>query len=211
MPGGIPLIDILIFAIIAIFLGLRLRSVLGKRTGFEQDFSREQQNQEAADPSSLAPAEVTTLTGDGVSAVMSADPSFSEKEFVKGASTAYGMILNAFAEGDLETLKSLLGYEMNISFADAIRERQKADETLAIDLQSIDRAVISSAKLRDGVASLVVEFTSRQQRLLKSSDGSVIDGDAETVETFIDLWTFERDISSTDPTWLLVETETVQQ
>ena len=210
MPGGIPLIDILIFAIIAIFLGLRLRSVLGKRTGFEQDFSREQQNHEAADPS-LAPAEVTTLTGDGVSAVMSADPSFSEKEFVKGASAAYGMILNAFAEGDLETLKTLLGYEMNISFADAVRERQKADETLAIDLQSIDRAVISSAKLRDGVASLVVEFTSRQQRVLKSSDGSVIDGDAETVETFIDLWTFERDISSTDPTWLLVETETVQQ
>ena len=210
MPGGIPLIDILIFAIIAIFLGLRLRSVLGKRTGFEQDFSREQQNHEAAD-SSLAPAEVTTLTGDGVSAVMSADPSFSEKEFIKGASAAYGMILNAFAEGDLETLKTLLGYEMNISFADAIRERQKADETLAIDLQSIDRAVISSAKLRDGVASLVVEFTSRQQRALKSSDGSVIDGDSETVETFIDLWTFERDISSTDPTWLLVETETVQQ
>ena len=210
MPGGIPLIDILIFAIIAIFLGLRLRSVLGKRTGFEQDFSREQQNHEAKD-SSLAPAEVTTLTGDGVSAVMSADPSFSEKEFIKGASAAYGMILNAFAEGDLETLKTLLGYEMNISFADAIRERQKADETLAIDLQSIDRAVISSAKLRDGVASLVVEFTSRQQRVLKSSDGSVIDGDSETVETFIDLWTFERDISSTDPTWLLVETETVQQ
>ena len=210
MPGGIPLIDILIFAIIAIFLGLRLRSVLGKRTGFEQDFSRDEANQEAADKSSLTPAEVTTLTGDGVSAVMSADPRFSEKEFVKGASAAYGMILNAFAKGDLEMLKSLLGYEMNISFADAIRERQKADETLAIDLQSIDRAVISSAKLRDGVASLVVEFTSRQQRILKSSDGSVIDGDAETVETFIDLWTFERDISSTDPTWLLVETETVQ-
>ncbi len=211
MPGGIPLIDILIFAIIAIFLGLRLRSVLGKRTGFEQDFSRDQSQQDVSDPSSLAPAEVTTLTGDGVSAVMSADPSFSEKEFIKGASAAYGMILNAFAEGDLETLKSLLGYEMNIGFADAIRDRQKADETLMIDLQSIDRAVISSAKLRDGVASLVVEFTSRQQRLLKASDGSVIDGDADTVETFIDLWTFERDISSTDPTWLLVETETVQQ
>ena len=211
MPGGIPLIDILIFAIIAIFLGLRLRSVLGKRTGFEQDFSRNQSQQDVSDPSSLAPAEVTTLTGDGVSAVMSADPSFSEKEFIKGASAAYGMILNAFAEGDLETLKSLLGYEMNIGFADAIRDRQKADETLMIDLQSIDRAVISSAKLRDGVASLVVEFTSRQQRLLKASDGSVIDGDADTVETFIDLWTFERDISSTDPTWLLVETETVQQ
>lgn len=211
MPGGIPLIDILIFAIIAIFLGLRLRSVLGKRTGYEQDFSRDESYENAPESSKIKPAEVTALTGDGVSAVMSADPSFSEKEFVKGASAAYGMILNAFAQGDLETLKTLLGYEMNISFADAIRERMKADESLEIDLQSIDRAEVSSAKLRDGVASLVVEFTSRQKRVLKTSDGSIIDGDLDAVETFIDLWTFERDISSTDPTWLLVETETVQQ
>lgn len=210
MPGGIPLIDILIFAIIAIFLGLRLRSVLGKRTGFEQDYSREQ-GFDQSNEDALKPAEVTTLNGDGVAAVMSADPSFSEIEFKKGAQAAYGMILDGFAKGDLDLLKSLLGYEMNISFSEAIRERQKADETLTINLESIDRAEVTSAKLRDGVAVITVEFTSRQQRVLKDPSGAILDGDNDAVETFIDLWTFERDISSTDPTWLLVETETVQQ
>jgi predicted lipid-binding transport protein (Tim44 family) len=210
MPAGIPLIDILIFAIIAIFLGLRLRSVLGKRTGFEQDFSRQHGFDEADSDDQLTPAEVTTLNGDGVSALMSADPNFDENTFVEGARAAYGMILKAFADGDLETLKPLLGYEMNIGFADAIRDRLKADEVLTIDLKSIDRAEVKSAKLRDGVAAITVEFASQQQRLLKAADGSVLDGDAETVESFVDLWTFERDISSTDPTWLLVETETVQ-
>ena len=210
MPAGIPLIDILIFAIIAIFLGLRLRSVLGKRTGFEQDFSRQQGFDDADQDDQLAPAEVTTLNGDGVSALMSADPNFDESAFVHGATAAYGMILKAFADGDLETLKPLLGYEMNIGFADAIRERLKADEVLSIDLKSIDRAEVKAAKLRDGVAAITVEFASQQQRLLKAADGTVLDGDAETVENFVDRWTFERDISSTDPTWLLVETETVQ-
>ena len=154
---------------------------------------------------------MTTLGGDGVAAVMSADPSFSEIEFKKGAQAAYGMILDGFAKGDLDLLKSLLGYEMNISFSEAIRERQKADETLTINLESIDRAEVTSAKLRDGVAVITVEFTSRQQRVLKDPSGAILDGDNDAVETFIDLWTFERDISSTDPTWLLVETETVQQ
>ena len=210
MPAGIPLIDILIFAIIAIFLGLRLRSVLGKRTGFEQDFSRQHGFDETDSDDQLTPAEVTTLNGDGVSALMSADPNFDENTFVEGARAAYSMILKAFADGDFETLKPLLGYEMNIGFADAIRDRLKADEVLTIDLKSIDRAEVKSAKLRDGVAAITVEFASQQQRLLKAADGSVLDGDAETVESFVDLWTFERDISSTDPTWLLVETETVQ-
>jgi predicted lipid-binding transport protein (Tim44 family) len=210
MPAGIPLIDILIFAIIAIFLGLRLRSVLGKRTGFEQDFSRQQGFDDADQDDQLEPAEVTTLNGDGVSALMSADPNFDESAFIDGATAAYGMILKAFADGDLETLKPLLGYEMNIGFADAIRERLKADEVLSIDLKSIDRAEVKGAKLRDGVAAITVEFASQQQRLLKAADGTVLDGDAETVENFVDRWTFERDISSTDPTWLLVETETVQ-
>ena len=210
MSAGIPLIDILIFAIIAIFLGLRLRSVLGKRTGFEQDFSRQHGFDETDSDDQLTPAEVTTLNGDGVSALMSADPNFDENTFVEGARAAYGMILKAFADSDFETLKPLLGYEMNIGFADAIRDRLKADEVLTIDLKSIDRAEVKSAKLRDGVAAITVEFASQQQRLLKAADGSVLDGDAETVESFVDLWTFERDISSTDPTWLLVETETVQ-
>ena len=210
MQGGIPYIDILIFAIIAIFLGIRLRSVLGKRTGFEQEYTRDPEALEALKAKVEPQKGSSNINGDGIPALQSADPSFSEIEFTKGASAAYEMILSAFAEGDTEALKPLLGYEMNASFSEAIRERGKAGETLAIELTSLDRASVTAAKLRDGLASVTVEFTSQQKRLLKSESGEILDGDENQTETFIDLWTFERDISSQDPTWLLVETESVQ-
>ena len=89
-------------------------------------------------------------------------------------------------------------------------EYDEAGETLTIELTSLDRAAVTAAKLRDGLASVTVEFTSQQKRLLKSEAGEILDGDENQTETFIDLWTFERDISSQDPTWLLVETESVQ-
>lgn len=206
---SIPYVDILIFAIIAIFLGLRLRSVLGKRTGFENDQSRDQEMVDAIS-SPQQPQAGTLANGEGVKAILQADPSFSEKEFIKGAGMAYGMILEAFASGDTESLKPLLGYEMMGSFAEAIRERQKAGESLNIDLVNLDHAQIHEARLVEGLAVVTVEFKSQQKRLLKDESGAVLDGDSDTIETFIDLWTFERDISSRDPNWLLVETESVQ-
>ncbi len=209
MQGGLPYIDILIFAIIAIFLGLRLRSVLGKRTGFEQEYTRDPEALEAL-KAKAEPTTASNINGDGIPALVSADPSFSEMEFTKGASMAYDMILKSFAEGDTEALKPLLGYEMAASFNDAIRERGKAGEVLTIELVSLDRAVVTDAKLRDGLAAVTVEFTSQQKRKLLSEQGDVIDGGDGEVETFVDSWTFERDISSQDPTWLLVETESVQ-
>jgi predicted lipid-binding transport protein (Tim44 family) len=210
MQGGIPYIDILIFAIIAIFLGLRLRSVLGKRTGFEQEYTRDPEALNAIKGQAEAEQSSSDIDGDDVAALVAADPSFDEKAFTKGARSAYEIVLKAFADGDIETLKPLLGYEMNASFSDAIRERSRVGEVLSIDLISLDRAIVTAAKLRDGLASVIVEFTSQQKRLLKDEDGKLLDGADDETETFIDLWTFERDISSQDPTWLLVETESVQ-
>ncbi len=208
MSGGIPYIDILIFAIIAIFLGLRLHSVLGKRTGFEQENPRDQ-DMVAAVTEGSSKVQTIPLNGTGIDAIMKADPSFSDVEFVNGASSAYGMILESFAGEDIEALKPLLGYEMNSSFAEAIRERQKAGETLSITLVDLEKAEISNARLVDGLALISVDFQSSQKRLLRAEDGSVLDGGGDEAETFRDRWTFERDISSRDPNWLLVETETI--
>ena len=208
MSGGIPYIDILIFAIIAIFLGLRLHSVLGKRTGFEQENPRDQ-DMVAAVTEGSSKVQTIPLNGTGIDAIMKADPSFSDVEFVNGASSAYGMILESFAGEDIEALKPLLGYEMNSSFAEAIRERQKAGETLSITLIDLEKAEISNARLVDGLAMISVDFQSSQKRLLRAEDGSVLDGGGDEAETFRDRWTFERDISSRDPNWLLVETETI--
>ncbi|MGC6485333.1 MAG: Tim44/TimA family putative adaptor protein [Candidatus Puniceispirillales bacterium] len=208
MSGSIPYVDILIFAIIAIFLGLRLRSVLGKRTGFEQDQSRDQDMVEVI--STPQPQQQAPASGQGIAAIQKADHAFSEKEFVKGAGMAYGMILEAFAEGDTEQLKSLLGYEMMNSFSDAIRDRMKSGENLSIDLVNLDHTRIHDARLVEGLAIITVEFKSQQKRLLRDDSGTIVDGDEDQIETFVDLWTFERDISSRDPNWLLVETESVQ-
>lgn len=210
MSGGLPFVDILIFAIIAIFLGLRLRSVLGKRTGFEQEFTRDPEAVEKMtgdEPQDVSAA--SAINGEGISAIQRADPYFSEPEFIQGATAAYAMILSSFAEGDVEALKPLLGYEMNAGFAGAIRQRLKAGETLEIDIKSQDKTEVVSAKITDGVAAITVECRSQQQRLLKAENGDLLDGEEGQVETFIDRWVFERDVSSQDPNWLLVETESL--
>ena len=206
---SIPYIDILIFAIIAIFLGLRLRSVLGKRDGFEEDVSRDQDMVDAISTPKKA-EQASRANGEGIGAIQQADPSFSEPDFVKGASQAFAMILEAFANDDIETLKPLLGYEMTSSFSEAIRERQKAGESLTIELVSLEGVRLHAARLVEGLATISVEFRSQQKRLLWDENGTIIDGDPDQIETFIDLWTFERDISSRDPNWLLVETENQQ-
>ncbi len=210
MSGGIPFVDILVFAIIAIFLGFRLRSMLGKRTGFEQPTVRQADFKSDFSDKMQRPVDDMPLDGEGVSAIRAADASFNDADFIKGASGAYEIILQAFADDDMDALRPLLGYEINTVFADSIRDRLKAGEKLSIDLKSLDKASIKSASLREGVASITVEFLSRQLRVLKSESGDILDGDLDKIEAFSDLWTFERDISSTDPTWLLVDTETTQ-
>lgn len=209
MSGGIPYIDILIFAVIAIFLGLRLNSVLGKRTGFEDNSPRDQEMVTAL--SEKRPVDDSSImNGSGIDALQKADPSFGEKDFIGGASAAYEMILGHFASGDMDSLRPLLSYEMNSSFSEAIRERQKAGEELSIELVKLETAQITGVQLVEGLATVSVEFKSQQKRMLKNDEGQLIDGDPETVETFIDRWSFERDVSSRDPNWLLVETESVQ-
>ena len=208
MTGGLPYVDILIFAIIAVFLGLRLHSVLGKRTGFEQDTTRKA-DRVAASAEPASETEALPKDGSGIDAVGKADPGFDAGEFTKGASAAYGMILEAFAKEDTEALKPLLGYEMIGSFTEAILERQKAGEKLTIELVELENTEITDARVVEGLAIITVEFRSRQKKLLHAEDGSVLEGDPNTEETFIDRWTFERDVSSRDPNWLLVETETI--
>ena len=207
MPGGIYS-DILIFAAIAIFLAWRLHSVLGKRTGFEQDTTRQNERLGAAGEASTK-AEAVPQNGVGIEAIGKADPEFNEGEFVKGASAAYGAVLEAFAKEDIDALKPLLGYEMIGSFTEAIHERQKAAEQLSIELVELTQTEITEARLVDGLAIVTVEYRSRQKRLLRAEGGDILDGDPDTEETILDRWTFERDVSSRDPNWLLVETETI--
>ena len=202
-----PYVDIIIFAILAIFLIFRLRSVLGRRDGFDEK-PEDEAGRVMFKKSKQSVKDVDLASGEGIAAVVAADAHFSQQDFLDGAAAAYKMILQGFAKGDMDQLKPLLGYEMAQNFGDAIRDRRKAGEVLSIELVDLHRVDLLRAWVEAGIASIAVEFHSRQKKLLCDEAGKIIDG-SDAAEMFVDQWVFERDVSSENPNWFLVETQTV--
>ena len=229
----------IIFLALAVFIFLRLRSVLGQRTGRERPpydpYAAREPSRPAPDkvvalpnrmpevvaakPAESAPppgerwkgiAEVGTPLAAGLDTLVGADPNFDAKHFLTGARTAYEMIVNAFAEGDRRTLKNLLSRDVYDGFENAISEREKRGETAENRFVSIDNAEITAAELRGRVAQLTVRFQSKLVTATRDKDGNVTDGNAEKVTDVTDVWTFARDLSSRDPNWKLVATEAGQ-
>ena len=212
-----PFIDILIFAAIALFLIFRLRSILGNRDGFEQkrpeqsafDATVQTENDNSA-PKKIVPlrANNAVANGEGLEAVRRADPSFKDDDFMQGAAGAFSLILQAFADGDLATLRRLLAFELYEEFASSVHTRNKEGDQLAITVQSIDDVQLIDATVKDFIASVTVKFVSQQSRVVTDKDGQVIDDESEKQATITDIWVFERDTQLNDPNWKLVETQT---
>ena len=211
-----PFVDILIFAIIAIFLVFRLRNILGTRDGYEQTpeeqsqrFAKADDSQDRADAQdNIVPLRPELRSGSGIAAIQKADPSFDETQFMQGAASAFSLVLSAFAEGDLSQLRRLLGYDLFNEFSEAIRQRNAENESLSLTIDDIEDVQILDGELVDGMASVTVRFVSRQTRHLFDKDGNEIIDDGADNESMIDVWTFERDTQITDPNWKLVETAT---
>lgn len=207
-------LDILIFAVIAVLLVLRLRSVLGQRSGYEQPqdesgANRFQKGKNDNEPIRLHPENdgPVLVAEQGLDALRRMDRSFSEKQFLQGASMAFDMILTAYAEGDLTQLKRLLGYDLLQSFTESVQARNKAGESLSITLDDIKEASILNIAVRDQIASITVHFHSVQTRIARDADGAeLVEGESGPSD-YTDIWTFERDLSLSDPNWKLVETE----
>ncbi len=140
--------------------------------------------------------------------ILSADRSFDPKEFLKGATSAYEMIVSSFAQGDRRSLKQLLSREVYDGFVGAIADRESRKETLESTFIGIDKADIVEAALRDGVAQITVRFQSQLVSVTRDSEDRIIDGDPNTIQHVTDVWTFAREIASHDPNWKLVATET---
>jgi predicted lipid-binding transport protein (Tim44 family) len=226
----------IIFLALAVFIFLRLRSVLGQRTGRERPpydpySAREPARpaaekvvtlpNRAAEATTVKPAEEPVAPGErwkgvaepgsplaaGLDAIAAADAEFDPKHFITGARTAYEMIVNAYAEGDRRTLKNLLAREVYDGFDAAITEREKRGETVENKFVSIDEAEITQAELRGRTAQLTVRFHSKLVTATRDKNGNVVDGSADKVTDVTDVWTFARDTSSRDPNWKLVATE----
>lgn len=220
MSGG-ELFQIILWAMIAGFVILRLRSVLGRRTGHEKEnpdpfgVSREAANESEQDNVIQLPDRAPGSDDEpdlderdplsaGLMRIKLADDGFDEKDFLGGAKGAFEMIVQAYAEGDVDTLKSLVAGPLYGGFVQAIEEREQANETQATTIVTIRSADFTAAELDGTDARVTIEFVSEQVKATRDADGKVIDGDPDRIEVLTDIWTFERDTRSPDPNWELV-------
>ncbi len=233
MGEGFQFIDIILFAMIAAFLILRLRSVLGRRQDQGQDhrsshdpFSRQKGDDNIvqlpdqgdrlrpADPFEPEAEEVAvdpsaSPLDAGFTQIKIAMPEFDRSEFMNGARMAFEMIIQAFADGDTETLKSLLNNEVYQNFVQAIRAREDAKETLENTLVRIRSAEPIEAYMEGSAAYVTVKLVSEQVNVTRNEDGEVVDGDPNHIAEITDIWTFSRDTTSPDPNWELVATRSL--
>ncbi len=218
MGGDSALIEIIVLAIVAGFLILRLRSVLGKRHGQErpryEDAERYVGGEQDEASSNVTPfpgrtgvdAEPPALRGPAAK-LQALDPNFDEQQFLGGAREAFRMILSAYAGGDRDTLRALAGNEVYEALEGAITDRESRDETLDATLIGIQSAAIDDVETQGSVGRVTVKFESEQTNVVRNAEGQPIDGAPNQVETIVDLWTFERDMASSDLNWRLTETE----
>lgn len=223
MSGGFP-VDLILFAMVAAFLVLRLRSVLGRRTGFERppregappndprasQPASETDQQELPAPSNASSTrhmvpDARTPTGQALARIKGVDPTFEPHGFLNGAEGAFRMVVDAFAGGDRETLRALLADDVYGGFEGAITTREQAGETQRSEVRAMQEAAIEAADLRGTTADVTVRFVSDQINLTTAQDGNVSAG-AEAVTELTDIWTFQRDLRSEDPSWRLVAT-----
>jgi predicted lipid-binding transport protein (Tim44 family) len=227
----------IIFALLAVFVLWKLRSVLGTRTGQEKQppadpFPRRSPPSGANDdkvvrlpgadpelrrgpppqPADTARwegfAEPGSKVAAGFDAIAAADPKFNPSAFLAGAKAAYEMIVMAYAAGDRGTLRSLLADDVHESFTSAIAQRETREQTMDTTLVSIDNATFDGAGLRDHFAQITVRFAAKLITATHDRAGELIEGNPDKVVDIIDIWTFARDVNSRNPNWKLVATQT---
>ena len=225
----------IIFLALAVFIFLRLRNVLGQRTGNERPpYDRAARNVvqgaqdnkivplpgTVIDQTPLAPtteaappvdrwkgiAEPGSSLANGLDAIAGQDSSFDPRHFLSGARSAYEMIVMAFANGDRRALRDLLSSEVYESFEAAIKEREKLEQKTETRFVSIEKAEVVGAEARDRAAQLTVRFVSQMISVTRDKTGAIVEGNPDKVTDITDVWTFARDTTSRDPNWKLVGT-----
>ncbi|RYD43056.1 MAG: Tim44 domain-containing protein [Sphingomonadales bacterium] len=215
--------SIVLLAMIAAFLGMRLYSVLGKRTGHEQEpvLPRERttasspvrlDEKDGSQPAVTAPADTSGLVYEpaaeaGLRQLLATDRNFDAGRFMEGAEAAYRMILEAYWKGDRDTLRDLCDDDSYQAFADAIVAREGRGETLDNRLMVIDSAKITAVELNSSEARITVRYRADISAVTRDADGKLIAGSMSDATQTDDLWTFRRQIGSNDPNWVLDEAE----
>ena len=232
-------VSTIVFAVVAILVVLRLRSVLGTRTGAERPprdpdapppserkgfgfppggriIPFGQKAPTGAPPENAAPAdrwkgfaEPDSPLAAGFDAVAAVDRDFAPDRFLAGARSAYEMVVTAFAAGDATTLRRLLAPDVFANFNGAIEARRAARRTMTTTLVSLDGAEIVEARLSGSLATLAVRFAAKLATATRDETGALVDGSSDEPVDHLDVWSFARDVRSSDPNWQLAATQTV--
>ena len=214
------MIEIVLLAMVAAFLGLRLYSVLGRRAEHEEEPAVQRFESEdkpairpAAVPAPAVPQRPAELEGvmpaveRALRDIAAADASFSIVQFIEGARGAYRMVLEAFWKGDRETLRELCDDDVYAGFVAALEAREAAGETMDNTLIRIEEVRIHSASLSGKTARIALLFVADIAAVTRDKDGNVIAGSLDDAIESRDVWTFSRNTSARDPNWLLDETD----
>ena len=194
MSYSFEYIDIILLAMIAGFIFLRLRGILGKKTGFEEDIN-------SSFPHEAPPVKQATDSNANI---------FDEnakKEFVKGAKIAYETIITNFAKGKLIDIKSLLDKSVYQQFEEAIKERENKKLSSETTFIGINSAEIKEHKQNKNMIEVTVEFVSEIISCVKDKDNKIVSGDPEKIKKVLDTWKFSKDSRSSNPNWFLIDTQ----
>ena len=187
-------IDIILLAMIAGFIFLRLRGILGKRTNFNEklstDFKQEFQKE-------TIKKNLENQTFDNS----------AQLEFLKGAKIAYETIITNFASGNLKNIKLLLDKKIYTQFIDAIKDRKEKGHTSETTFIGINSAMIKNHQKKNNILEVTVEFVSEIISTLKDKDKKILSGSPDKIKKVYDSWKFSRDLRSLNPNWLLIDTQ----
>ena len=223
--NNVPYIDILILAMIAIFIINRLRNTLGKKTGNEHDladkFTRGKSDLKESTPDKVSKESIEETNMEdskqifhenpGISSELSKihkiDPSFKVDEFITGAKKAFEFIIDKYSDENIKPLKKLLSADIFKMFDKQINNRAKKNENLDVNIIGIKEAKIEGVSLKSNVASIKVKFSSEQVQIIKNDKGKIISGDGNQILSIVENWFFSKDLKRKDPNWILEKIE----
>ena len=194
MSYSFEYIDIILLAMIAGFIFLRLRGILGKKTGFEEDIESSFSH-EAPPPKPSVDLNANTFDEN------------AKKEFIKGAKIAYETIITNFAKGTLKDIKSLLDKSVYQQFEDAIKDRETKKFSSETTFIGINSAEVKQHEQNKNMLEVTVEFVSEIISCVKDKDDKIVSGDPEKIKKVLDTWKFSKDSKSSNPNWVLIDTQ----
>ena len=194
MSYSFEYIDIILLAMIAGFIFLRLRGILGKKTGYEEDISSSFPHEASETKSNVILNSDTFDTA-------------AKNDFLEGAKIAYESVITNYSKGDLKSIKSLLDKNVYDQFNEAIREKKLKNVTSETTFIGINSAEVREHNQNKNMLEVTVDFVSEIISCIKDKDNKIISGDSEKVKKVYDIWKFSKDSRSQNPNWLLIDTQ----